>query len=206
MKSIHQKLRKNGECLRLESSNNNRNWKNISYLKNGNPRQQKVYQILKETEILERLSDFSPIVVGTIPLAIDIPTSDLDIVCQFDESKEEIEKILIDYYGDYHRFKITQMGIDAYAYNFWVNDCEIEVYASKVPTERSNSYRHLLIGERLLNLYGDSFKEKVIQLKKEGYQTERAFSKLLNLKGEIYETIFIVEDFTDEELLNLRFF
>lgn len=188
----------------MESSNEQRNWKDISYLKKGNVRQQKVYRILRETEILERLEDYSPIVVGTIPLGIDIPSSDLDIVCQFDQNKEDIEKTLVDYYGDFDHFKITQMGPNAYAYNFWLDGCEIEVYASKVPTERSNSYRHLLIGSRLIALYGDSFKEKVIQLKKAGYRTERAFSKLLNLHGEIYETIFVIEDYSDEEILKLH--
>lgn len=204
MPSIHQQQKRNGECLRLESSDMKRNWKDISYLKKGNPRQQKVYRILTELQILEHLKDYSPIVVGTIPLGIDIPSSDLDIVCEFDTTKEGLEEILIAYYGDFDHFTITQMGIDAYAYNFWLDDCEIEVYASKVPTERSNSYRHLLIGNRLIALYGNKFKEKVVELKKAGYRTERAISKLLNLDGEVYEDIFVIEDYSDEELLALK--
>ncbi|MDN6731325.1 MAG: DUF4269 domain-containing protein, partial [Atopostipes suicloacalis] len=164
----------------MEYNIENRNWKDISYLKKGNPKQRKVYDILKEIEILEHLEDFSPIVVGTIPLAIDIETSDLDIVCQFDK-EEDIREILLNHYGDYEDFKVRKMGKDAYAYNFWYEDCEIEVYGSKVPTKRSNSYRHLLIASRLLSLYGDEFRKKIVQLKKQGYLTERAIAKLLHL-------------------------
>lgn len=177
-------------------------WKNISYLKDGNPRQQKAYTILMETNILERLKEHSPIVVGTIPLGIDIASSDLDVVCQLND-QNDIHDLVTKYYGHYEDFKITQMGVRAYAYNFWFEGCEIEIYASAVPTERSNSYRHLLIGNRLLQLYGEEFRKNIIQLKENGYQTERAIAKLLNLQGEIYETIFEVEDYTDEELLNL---
>ena len=204
MRSTHQLKNRDGEYLLLESNKMNRDWKDISYLKVGNSRQQKAYRVLTKLQILKHLEDYSPIVVGTIPLGIDIPSSDLDIVCEFDTRKDELEKILIDHYGDFKDFTITQMGIDAYAYNFWIDGFEIEVYASKVPTERSNSYRHLLIGSRLITLYGNNFKNKIIQLKKAGYRTERAFSKLLNLPGEVYEAIFIIEDYSDEELLALR--
>lgn len=182
----------------------NRDWKDISYLMEGNPRQRKVYHILKEIEILDILEDFSPIVVGTIPLAIDIETSDLDIVCQFKEKEEDIRKILLEHFGDYQNFTIRQMGIDAYAYNFWYEGCEIEVYASKMPTEQSNSYRHLLIASRLISLYGDEFREEIIQLKKEGYLTEPAIAKLLHLHGERYETIFKIENCSDSELKSLK--
>lgn len=181
----------------------NRDWKDISYLMKGNPRQKKVYRILKQIEILELLEDFSPIVVGTIPLAIDIETSDLDIVCQF-EREEDIRKIIVEYFGDYQNFTIRHMGIDAYAYNFWYEGCEIEVYASKAPTEHSNSYRHLLIASRLISLYGDEFREEIIDLKKEGYLTERAIAKLLHLHGKTYETIFKIENCSDSELMSLK--
>lgn len=187
----------------MESIRTKRDWKNISYLKTGNIRQRKVYEILMRTKILERLKEYSPIVVGTIPLGIDIPSSDLDVVCQLND-QEDIHDLVTKYYGHYDHFTITQMGEKAYAYNFWFDDCEIEIYASSVPTERSNSYRHLLIGSRLLQLYGEEFRKKIIQLKENGYRTEPAIAKLLNLQGEIYETIFKIESYTDEELLNLR--
>ena len=189
--------------MQLGANLEKRNWKDISYLKDGNPKQRKVYDILKRIEILEYLEDFSPIVVGTIPLGIDIETSDLDIVCQFND-KEEIEKVLVEKYSHFDQFTIRKMGENAYAYNFWFENCEIEVYASKVPTEESNSYRHLLIADRLLSLYGESFKQKIVQLKKEGYMTEPAIAKLLDLHGETYETIFVIEEYSDAELLALK--
>lgn len=58
------------------------NWKDISYLKEGNNTQRKSYEILKRINIFEVLKDYNPILIGTIPIQINIESSDLDIVCE----------------------------------------------------------------------------------------------------------------------------
>ncbi|MFQ5853604.1 MAG: DUF4269 domain-containing protein, partial [Candidatus Binatia bacterium] len=57
-------------------------WDDISYLANGTERQREVYRVLNALRIFEILSDYTPILVGTIPLDIDVETSDLDIICE----------------------------------------------------------------------------------------------------------------------------
>ena len=54
---------------------------NIDYLKSGTARQQKAFEVLNENLILQKLSDFTPVLVGTIPINIAIDSSDLDIAC-----------------------------------------------------------------------------------------------------------------------------
>lgn len=43
--------------------------------------QQKAYQVITDHAILEKLAQYNPILVGTIPINIDIEESDLDIIC-----------------------------------------------------------------------------------------------------------------------------
>jgi len=60
----------------------NFNFKDISYLSKGNIKQRKSYEILKKINIFNILYEFKPILVGTIPIEIDIENSDLDIICE----------------------------------------------------------------------------------------------------------------------------
>lgn len=56
-------------------------WKDVSYLKFGTERQKDAYASLREARVLDLLSNYDATLVGTIPLDIDLPGSDLDIVC-----------------------------------------------------------------------------------------------------------------------------
>lgn len=56
--------------------------KSIEYLKTGNTRQKKAYTLLKELKIIEYLESYDPVITGTIPIGIDLPESDLDIICE----------------------------------------------------------------------------------------------------------------------------
>ena len=57
----------------------------ISYLKSGDARQQELHRVLIELGILEILAEFDPIVVGTIPIGIALPRSDVDILFYTDQ-------------------------------------------------------------------------------------------------------------------------
>jgi hypothetical protein len=54
----------------------------IDYLKEGNDRQKKAYEVLLKYKIFEKLSNYSPLLAGTVPIEIDIEGSDLDIICE----------------------------------------------------------------------------------------------------------------------------
>jgi hypothetical protein len=61
----------------------------IDYLKDGNERQKKAYEVLTKYRIFEKLKDYSPILAGTVPIEIDINGSDLDIILDVDLRFEE---------------------------------------------------------------------------------------------------------------------
>lgn len=74
------------------------NFDNIEYLQNGNEKQRQVYSILTYNQVLSKLKQFDPILVGTIPINIDIENSDLDIICCFSD-KQEFQKSIVSKFG-----------------------------------------------------------------------------------------------------------
>ena len=53
----------------------------MEYLKNGTAKQLRVHQVLSTNGIFDKLDAFDPVVVGTTPIGIDLPDSDIDICC-----------------------------------------------------------------------------------------------------------------------------
>ncbi len=179
-----------------------RNWRDLLYLKDGNDKQKRAYKTLEKTDIMLILKDYRPVLVGTIPIEIDIESSDLDIVCEV-EDFIGFEKILRDKFSDFKNFRISYEKEDVIVCNFWTDGFEIEIYASKTKIEDSNAYRHMLIEFKLLSIYGDEFRKDIIALKQSGFKTEPSFAYILGLKGNPYEELLVLEDLSDEELSRL---
>lgn len=105
-------------------------FESIEYLKNGNSRQVQSYKILKSINIFNILKEFNPILVGTIPIGIDIEKSDLDIVCQINlENKENFKDIIVKYFSQLKKFKITNKFLSdgIILINFFIDNIEIEI-------------------------------------------------------------------------------
>jgi hypothetical protein len=170
----------------------------ISYLKSGTPRQRKAYKVLHQNRILEKLYPFRPVLAGTIPVNIDIATSDLDILCHL-ENKEDYIKRITDLFQHQENFSIRERNDnwETVVTNFFADDFEIEIFAQNIPCHQQVAYRHLLIEHNLLNQYGEAFRLQVIDLKKQGYKTEPAFAKLLKLEGDPYMALLQLEADTD---------
>jgi len=160
----------------------------IEYLKNGNQKQQKAFEILTQNRILSNLAAFDPILVGTIPINIDIENSDLDIVCYWKNKADFIAK-LNSVFGKENEFTIRETIIndkDSVIANFKINDFEIEVFGQNTPTKDQNGYKHMIIEHEILQSKDENFRLEIIRLKQNGYKTEPAFAFLLGLKGDPY--------------------
>lgn len=161
---------------------------NIEYLKNGNQKQRNAFEVLTQHKILSNLAEFDPILVGTIPINIDIENSDLDIICYWNDKANFIEKIIL-FFEKEAGFNIREVFIndrDSVVANFKIEDFEIEVFGQNIPTKDQNGYRHMLIENEILQSKGNDFRSEIIQLKQNGYKTEPAFAFLLGLKGDPY--------------------
>jgi len=164
------------------------NFKNIKYLKEGNNRQQIAFNELIELNILKDLSKYNPVLAGTIPIEIDLPESDLDIICECKNHKFFSKKIIY-LYGDKNNFKISLKqfnGIKSTVASFTGKSFKIEIFGQSIPIEKQNAYRHMIIEYKLLKEKGIKFKNEIIKLKKSGLKTEPAFAKLLGISGNPY--------------------
>ncbi|PNW28792.1 diadenosine tetraphosphate hydrolase [Formosa algae] len=172
-----------------------KNFRNIEYLKTGNERQQLAYSEIKTYNILETLKKYNPILTGTIPIGIDIPDSDLDIICEC-ENHSEFSAYLSDVFSNTRDFKVysTQLnGIDSTIAQFKTDHFLFEIFGQNIPTEKQNAYRHMIIENRILKEKGSKFKQQVIELKANGIKTEPAFAKLLRLNGNPYTELLKLE-------------
>ncbi|MNJ91905.1 hypothetical protein D3C87_95600 [compost metagenome] len=165
----------------------------IEYLKSGNETQKRVYEILIKHRVMERLKDFDPILTGTIPIRIDIETSDLDIVCCYPD-KALFTNYLKDSFGAEDRFTLWEQSEQrAVICNFWLDGFELEIFGQDFPSRKQNAYRHMLIEHQLLEERGESFRREIIALKRQGYKTEPAFAMALGLTGNPYEELLKLE-------------
>ncbi|WP_426486257.1 DUF4269 domain-containing protein [Flavobacterium sp. 2] len=160
----------------------------IEYLKSGNERQILAYETLVRNKTLEVLVEFDPILVGTIPINIDIENSDLDIIC-FWQNKDHFVKKVTSLFKNKSDFKIRKTIInekESVIGNFKLDNFEIEIFGQNIPTKNQNGYKHMIIEHQILESRDENFRQEIIKLKQNGYKTEPAFAKLLGLKSDPY--------------------
>lgn len=170
----------------------------ISYLVNGNDLQKAAYSVLQQHRILEKLHPFDPVLVGTIPINIDIETSDLDIICHF-ENKELYRNTIINLFQTQKHFSIKEIDgeEETIVAGFFADGFMIEIFGQPIRSRQQLGYRHMLIEYALLNKYGETFRKQIIDLKRQGYKTEPAFAKLLGLDGDPYMALLQLEGDTN---------
>ncbi|MDY0931610.1 DUF4269 domain-containing protein [Chryseobacterium sp. CFBP8996] len=161
----------------------------LDYLKIGNERQKRAYEVLTKYKIFTVLDYYSPILAGTVPIEIDVEGSDLDIICELDFKFEE------DFLDDIAFSKIIPFeedvkveypiinGENSIVINFMVEEFPIEIFAQNKPTIQQNAYCHMIAEYKILQEKGEKFKQKIIDLKKKGIKTEPAFGILLGLEN-----------------------
>lgn len=166
-------------------------FQDISYLKNGNERQKSAYQTLIKYQILEKLSAFNPLLAGTIPIDIDIPESDLDIICYWQNVTDFIA-LLEKSFATEQNFNLRKEiinGEQTIVANFRIDDFQVEIFGQNIPSKEQNAFKHMLIEHQILQEKGDGFRQKIIELKRQGLKTEPAFAQLLALAGNPYEAL-----------------
>ncbi|AIZ43848.1 diadenosine tetraphosphate hydrolase [Cellulophaga baltica 18] len=171
------------------------NFRNIEYLKSGNERQKLAFSEIKKYKVLEKLKKYNPILAGTIPIEIDVPESDLDIICEC-QNHSEFKAYLLDQFSqkkDFKVYSILQNDIESTIAEFKTENFLFEIFGQNIPTERQDAYRHMIIERNILEEKGFEFKQKVKDLKSSGIKTEPAFAKLLGLEGDPYIELLKLE-------------
>lgn len=160
----------------------------IEYLKTGNQKQILAYEILTQNNVLLNIAEFEPILVGTIPINIDIENSDLDIICYW-KNKTDFKTKIQSFFGNEKEFSIRETQIndqETVVANFRIDPFEIEIFGQNIPTKNQNGYKHMIIENQILASKDENFRLEIIKLKQNGYKTEPAFGLLLGLKSDPY--------------------
>ena len=168
-----------------------KNFETIDYLKEGNEKQQRAYQTLVNHSVFGILHDFSPLLIGTIPLNVETEKSDLDIICCW-KSKNLFIETLIENFAHRDQFLLTEKKIgnrETILSTFQLGEFEIEIFGQNRPTKHQEGYLHMVIEYNVLHANDDTFRQKIIALKREGLSTEEAFAKQLDLTGDPYHEL-----------------
>lgn len=163
----------------------------LDYLRNGTARQQRALNVIEKHSLFSILKEYDPLLAGTVPIGIDIETSDLDILCCW-KKRESFLEDLIEHFSVQPNFRLRAVNIrgrDSIIVNFKLEEFEIEIFGQDLPTREQDAFRHMLVEHKLLLDRGDEFRQEIIRLKREGMKTEPAFAKVLKLDGDAYEAL-----------------
>lgn len=178
------------------------NFLKLDYLVQGNDRQQRAYRVMQELQVMQRLAEYQPVLAGTIPLNIDIPASDLDIICEVYDA--EVFALVLDrHFGTcdkYSRSGRVVAGVPRLVANFSYGGFWFEIFGQPLPVTKQNAYRHMIIEHRLLEIAGAQALQAIRQLKTKGLKTEPAFAEYFGLAGDPYQTLLDMADWEDTGL------
>lgn len=183
-----------------------RNWRDLSYLHNGTPKQKAAGQAIAQSAVMQRLQAFDPVLAGTIPLDIDIADSDLDIICECHHLEQFADDVRASYaaYEGYKEARLLVQGVPTCLITFFACGFWFELFAQPRPVEQQNAYRHMVVEHRLLLLGGADALRAIRQLKQDGLKTEPAFASYFNIPGDDpYQALLDVEKWTEEQLRTL---
>lgn len=146
------------------------------------------------TRLFRDLAPYSPTLVGTFPLGLQVEGSDIDIACS--GPLAEIGAALEPY-------AVARISGDTLVAAFAYDDLPIEVFAQSTPIHTQAGFRHMIVEGRLLALGGSVLRERVLAAKRAGTKTEPAFAELLGLPGDPYAALLALETATYDQLREL---
>lgn len=178
-----------------------KSWRDISYLQGGTERQRSAYWNLRESRVLEILCDYDPLLVSTVCVDIDIPSSDLDVICEA-RDLEAFSTFLSSTFGTLRGFSLHRSDrlppaiVAQFFHGLW----EYEIFGQNLPVECQAAFRHLVQIDRLLGIGGVAWGETIRSLKRGGIKTEPAVARCLRIEGDPYDGVLSLERLSDEEL------
>ena len=179
------------------------NWQDILYLRGGSPRQRHAYDAICAVQIVDLMSAFDPLLVGTIPLEIDIESSDLDWIHYATDLEQFAGSARLQYEnrrGFRDRFR-TINGKESYIANFEAEGFKFELFAQNCPVIQQRAYRHMVVEHRLLQIGGEAARKAIRELKRGGMKTEPAFAQHFGIAGhDPYQDLLELIQFEDVEL------
>jgi hypothetical protein len=176
-------------------------WQDITYLSHGNERQRRAYRTLGRLQVLNVLRDYTPVLVGTIPIAIDVAESDLDIVCEVHDL-DAFEALVRGAFGRREGFRLKRRQINdlpTLVANFEAS-MPVEIFGQPRPVVEQNAYRHMVVEAHLLAIGGETARREIQRLKRAGLKTEPAFARYFGLPGDPFEALLALSALDEQAL------
>lgn len=177
-------------------------WITIEYLMFGSLRQRAAHNALTSAGVMQQLAPWCPVLAGTIPLGIDLPESDLDILCEV-WAFEPFLLRLREAFSHLPGFGVERgeaNGLPVMVAQFTAGSFPVEVFAQPRPVTEQHGFRHMLVESRLLQLAGPEATGHIRAIKAEGMKTEPAFARYFGLPGDPYQALLDLYEAEDEEL------
>lgn len=161
-------------------------------------------EALQRLDLLAALARFDPHVAGTPPLGLDLPGSDIDVLCHVADT-DAFARTVWDFASNHERFAIHQWTGERrpVVASFVAHGWTIEIFGASCPVVQQSGWRHFTVERRLLMLGGDIFRTAVMERRRGGLKTEPAFAEVLGLAGDPYSALLDVETRSDADLVRL---
>jgi hypothetical protein len=191
-------------------------WDSLAALQAGGPRQRAAHRALMELGIFTRLARYDPVLAGTLPLGIDTPSSDLDILCHVVDL-DMFAAVVCGFYGGHPDFALrrtqkNELPVVIATFTYSSSGSEffrIEIFGQPRPSRAQHAYRHMLAEWRLLEIARrldggrDRARVALRALKLRGIKTEPAFGRYFHLPGNPYETLLRLAHAEERELVRI---
>ena len=151
--------------------------------------------------VMELLKPFDPRIVGTLPLGIAVPGSDIDIVCHAPDPNAFVDIVWAHYRSadDFLLYRWTSGTRPAIARFVW-DGWPFELFGDLLPVDRQQGWIHFEVERRLLALDDGRLRRAVGKLRADGLKTEPAFAAVLGIPGDPYRGLLELSAETDVAL------
>ena len=158
-------------------------------------------EALAQSGMLTRLAAFDPHVAGTPPLGLDLPDSDIDLLCHAPDPHRFAAAVWTAC-RDLPGFAMWQwQGSDRpVVARFHCAGWLFELFGQARPVAEQLGWRHFAIERRLLALGGEPLRAAVMARRHAGAKTEPAFAQVLGLAGDPYAALLTLEGLDDATL------
>lgn len=139
---------------------------------------------------MRALRRYDPHLVGTLPLGLGVAGSDIDIVCQADDTAAfALDALAL--FGEADGFAMWQWlrAKRSVVVSFVAEQWPFEIFASPQPVRDQPAWRHFDVEQRLLAIGGARLRNAVMAARREGLKTEAAFASVLKLVGDPFAVI-----------------
>lgn len=181
----------------------------MTHLSTGNQRQQDACRVLQDSRLLAMLAPYFAYPAGTVPIDVDLPDSDLDVLCYVDDldafqvaMRSQLEVITL---NGKIQWRYGDVDSDQKAYvtcELKLGSWPVEIFAQSVPINQQNAYLHMQVEWSLLQLWGEAGHREIRRLKQTGLKTEPAFAHVLGLEGNPYIAMRDLAELKEQELWN----